>query len=111
MKIESLLRIPIMEDGAIEGVLFNTGLYGVNADYVCSSFDITPTLSDEEKRDLILPIIQKANPFGDCYDQEVYEKLVAIANSVKKSKEINNNIVSFEEYGPNEYDDIVTKAR
>ena len=102
-----------MEDGAIEGVLYNTGLMGVNADYVCSAFGITPTISDEEKRDLILPIIQKANPFGDTYDPDTYDKLVSIARSVQEAREktSNSNIITFEKYVPGEEDESISRAR
>jgi hypothetical protein len=100
MKLEDLLRIPRMEDNTIDGALYNTGLNDCNVNYFCDAMGIDSTLTDEEKRDIITPLISQANPFGANYDPTVYEKLKGISEDYKAA--VANNTVSIDAYQNNE---------
>lgn len=85
MKLSDLLKLPMMEDKAVGGVLDTTCLNDVDVTYVCNSLGIDNSLSLEEKRDIILPIIKRADTLSPDFDPETYKLLCAIANNYDPS--------------------------
>lgn len=79
MKVSQLLKIPMSEDKALEGVLYTTGLIDVDVTYLCNALHIDNSLSNEEKRDLLVPYIKQADTFNKDFDSDVFKLLSILA--------------------------------
>lgn len=81
MKVSDLLKVPLMEDKTVAGILDTTGLNDVDVTYLCNSLGIDNSLSLEEKRDIILPVIMRADALSPDFNSNTFKLLCAIANN------------------------------
>ena len=80
MKLIDLLKLPMMEDDTLEGVLDMTGLIDVDVDYMCNALGLEPSISLEDKRDYIVSIVKKASTFNPSFDANTYKLLCELGN-------------------------------
>ena len=87
MKLVELLKVPIMENAAVGGVLDTIVLNDVDVDYFCDKLGIPSDKTLEEKRDAVLDVIEKADPLNEGFSKDTYEFLCSLANNYEAPEE------------------------
>ena len=95
MKLTDLLKLPMMEDQSLGGVIDTTCLNDVDVTYMSNAFQVND-LSLEEKRDFFVDVLKKADATDGEFDPDVFYRLCLLGNNYSPTEEeVEDEVVDY----------------